>query len=112
MMRTKEHARTGRAVRLSGLVVVLGLAGGIPAGCADQPADNSGGKPMTSPAKPEIPPGAIKVGDDLYYVPLPDPVQGCPAYRQFSPTKLVTAAIYFRAGDGSFTLDRNRAVCD
>ncbi len=68
----------------------------------------------SKPAAPtrEVPPNAVKIADDLYMVPLDQPVEGCPAYRQFSTTKMVNQAIYYRARQGGFTFDRNEAVCD
>ena len=61
---------------------------------------------------PEVPAGAIEIGEDHYMVPLDQPVDGCPAYRAFSRTRMVAQAIYFRAADGRFVLDRQRADCD
>jgi hypothetical protein len=61
---------------------------------------------------PEVPAGAIEIGEDHYMVPLDRPVEGCPAYRAFSRTRRVVQAIYFRAADGRFVLDRAQADCD
>lgn len=71
----------------------------------------------SGPAKPEIPENAIPMGEDLYMVPLDRPLDGCPAFRAFSPTRMVLQAIFFRTKaefreeEGTFTLDRNKADC-
>jgi hypothetical protein len=59
----------------------------------------------------EIPPGAIAVGDDLYQVPIGEDEDGCPMFRLFSPTQMVVQAIFYRAPDGDFTMDRTEAAC-
>ncbi len=61
---------------------------------------------------PEVPAGAIEIGEDHYMVPLDQPVDGCPAYRAFSRNRMVAQAIYFRTADGRFVLDRQQADCD
>lgn len=92
--------------------MAIGAAGLLLAsGCADTGGDPAGGDLRSAPAQP-VPENAISVGDELYYVPLAEPVQGCRAYRQFSPTRAVTAAIYFRTADGRFVFDRNQAACN
>lgn len=99
-----------RASRLGTLISLLaGMLAGLVAGCIDRPADRFAN---ATPAPPPVPPNAIPAGDDIYYVPLPEPVQGCRAYRPFSQTRAVTAAIYFRTSDGRFVLDHTDAVCD
>ena len=106
--------RTSRRGRpIAGFVVAVGAAGLLLAsGCADTGGDPAGGSGLRSAPSQPVPDNAIAVSDELYYVPLAEPVQGCRAYRQFSPTRAVTAAIYFRTADGRFVLDRNQAVCD
>ena len=59
----------------------------------------------------KLPPGAIAVGEDLYMVPLAKPVGGCPAFRAFSPDKMVVQAIYFRTIEGRFVMSRQEAGC-
>lgn len=59
-----------------------------------------------------VPENAIEVGIDYYMVPLDERVQGCPAYRPFSPTLRVQQAIHYRTADGRFVRDRSQAVCD
>lgn len=58
-----------------------------------------------------VPAGAIVIGEDLYMVPLAEPVDGCPAYRAFSPTLRVAQVIYFRTIDKRFVADRSKADC-
>jgi hypothetical protein len=66
-----------------------------------------------APAPPvAIPNGAVRIGEDLYMAPLTAKIDGCPAFRQWSPTKLVTQAIYYRGKGGGFVLDRAQANCD
>ena len=73
-------------------------------------ASADGAGPTGSPS--EVPENAIRVRDQYYMVPLAEPVLGCQAYRAFSPTLRVSQAIYYRAADGRFVIDRNDAVCD
>jgi uncharacterized protein (DUF779 family) len=78
--------------------------------CADGGARDPSVSAETS--VPEtIPHGAVKVGDDLYMVPLDAQVDGCPAFRQWSPTDMVVQAVYYRGRAGGFVLDRAEAVC-
>ena len=70
-----------------------------------------GGAAAPESERPPVPADAIQIGEDLYMVPLAAPVDDCPAYRAFSPTKRVAQVIYFRAADGSFTADRSKADC-
>ena len=66
---------------------------------------------------PQVPENAIPIGEDIYVVPLNEPVDGCPAFRPFSPTAMVVQAIYYRTKaayrdrEGPFTIDRNKADC-
>ncbi len=66
---------------------------------------------MAEKQSPPVPEGAIKVGDDLYQVPVGTDAGGCMQYRMFSQTKAVVAAIFYRAPSGEFTMDRSRADC-
>lgn len=83
------------------MVVPLGL---LLLGCTERPVPTAG-------AGSAPPPGAIAVGDDVYMVPLDQPVEDCPAYRLYSPTKMVDQAIYYRDRQGGFTRDRGQAQC-
>ena len=60
---------------------------------------------------PPIPEGAIKIGDDIYQVPIGKDSDGCDTYRMFSQHKGVVAAIFYRAEDGTFTMDKSKVTC-
>lgn len=63
-----------------------------------------------SDAKP--PEGAVKISQDLYAVPLPQPDQdGCVLYRLWSAENMVTQAIHYRKANGDFTMNKNEATC-
>jgi hypothetical protein len=80
--------------------------------CAAPQSDAQGSFERAAPrAEAEVPSGAIKVGDQLYQVPIGADDDGCPRYRLYSPTKLVAQAIYYRDQAGGFTPDRRRAAC-
>ena len=36
---------------------------------------------------------------------------GCPWFRAFSPTKMVVQAMFYRAAEGGFVMDKSEAVC-
>ena len=59
----------------------------------------------------ELPVGAIAIGDDVYMVPAGADDAGCPWFRAFSPTKMVVQAMFYRAAEGGFTMDRTGAAC-
>ena len=109
-----------RTARLSGAaaVLVLGYAlGGALGGCtsphpsgAAQGTAGTGVAPGAVPAS-AIPAGAIKVGQDLYQVPIGRDADGCAMYRLYSPTRMVSQAISYRSRDGGFTIDRQEADC-
>jgi hypothetical protein len=82
------------------LIAILALGACVPDG---------GGSSGNSIAVPE---NAIQVGDQYYMVPLAEMVQGCRAYRPFSPTRRVQQAIHYRTADGRFVADRSQALCD
>lgn len=77
----------------------------LPTACADH-----GGEARETPAL-VIPADAIKVGDELYMLPLAAKVGDCPAFRPWSPTKMVVQAIHFRGRAGGFVMDRAQAAC-
>jgi hypothetical protein len=109
-----------RATRLrkavAGLVAgcwLSGLLGGctsLPPSGAAQGAAGTGAASGALPAT-EIPAGAIKVGQDLYQVPIGRDADGCAIYRLYSPTRMVSQAISYRSRDGGFTIDRQEADC-
>lgn len=59
-----------------------------------------------------VPDNAIQVDADYYMVPIDESVGGCTAYRPYSPTRRVVAAIHYRTSDGRFVIDPNEADCD
>ena len=63
---------------------------------------------------PDIPAGAVPIGESVYAVPLaaPDP-DGCQAYRLWSsdPERMVVMALHYRRADGTFTANREEADC-
>ena len=59
----------------------------------------------------EPPPGAIPTGEDLYMVAIGRDSDGCTQFKQWSRSRMVPAAIYFRKADGSFTLYKEAADC-
>jgi hypothetical protein len=91
----------GRCQAAVARLALLGWLGGCAAAAA----------PDTAPA-PQLPPGAIQVGRDLYQIPIGADADGCQQYRLYSPTLMVTAAISYRSRNGGFTIDRGAAVCD
>jgi hypothetical protein len=109
-----------RATRLSGAAVAFvlgyslcGALGGCtsphPSGAA-QGAAGTGAASGALPAS-EVPAGAVKVGQDLYRVPIGQDADGCAIYRLYSPTRMVSQAISYRSRDGGFTIDRQEADC-
>ncbi|MDA1133017.1 MAG: hypothetical protein O2905_07320 [Proteobacteria bacterium] len=54
------------------------------------------------------PDGAIATGDETYMVPVAGD-DACPMYRAWSATKMVAQVIYYRRGDGEFTMSREEA---
>ena len=63
------------------------------------------------PATGALPAGAVRVCPELYQVPVGADADGCPMYRLYSPTRLVSQAIAYRSRDGGFTADRRAAAC-
>ena len=94
--------------RWPGLALVVGIT--LP-GCATQApgaASTSGG---IAEEAAEVPPGAIRMGRELYQVPIGADDDGCMRYRLYSPTRLVAQVIYYRDRAGRFTTDRQQADC-
>ncbi|MCH8861295.1 MAG: hypothetical protein IID51_02135 [Proteobacteria bacterium] len=63
-----------------------------------------------------LPDGAIQTGMDSYMIPLEQrDADGCQGYRQYSPTHMVTMALYYRTaasnGTGGFTANKMQADC-
>ena len=84
--------------------IALTLALGACTMAMEQP----GGKSVMTE---EPPAGAIQVGDDYYMVPAGANAEGCARFRPWSGSNPVTAAIYYRKADGSFTLGKEESGC-
>lgn len=59
---------------------------------------------------PPVPADAIAVGENFYTVPAGSDADGCPRFRAFSQRQQVPDVMFYRAADGKFTADRQRAV--
>ena len=81
----------------------MALLACVLAGCAASPVVESGAE--------GLPEGAIPAGEDLYMVPTGVDETGCPWFRAFSPTKMVVQAMFYRAAEGGFVMDRTEAAC-
>ena len=88
-------------MRSLAIILALGMLGCGPAG-----SDSDAGVPSG------VPDNAIQVDADYYMVPIAESVGGCTAYRPFSPTRRVVAAIHYRTSDGRFVIDPSEADCD
>ena len=96
---------------LNWVVLALGCTIAVH-GCTARPPDADGISERATPrAQAALPPGAIKIDDQLYQVPIGADDDGCARYRLYSPTKVVAQAIYYRDPAGGFTPDRRRAAC-
>jgi hypothetical protein len=106
---TRVVAVTCSALRWPGLALVAGIA---LQGCGAQGsgAATISGDAADQPAA-ELPSGAVRIGEDLYQVPIGEDDHGCPRYRLYSPTRLVALVIYYRDRAGRFTTDRQQAAC-
>ena len=113
-MMVRHRPQPARLRQAAAGMVLLGSFGVWLGGCAMRAqADASvgpSGAGTAAPAGP--PPGAIRVGRDLYQVPIGADADGCQMYRLYSPTLLVTEAISYRSRAGGFTVDKRAAVCD
>ena len=88
----------------------IALAACLLAGCGASPGAEVP-SPSVEAGAVEVPADAIPIGDELYMVPAGVDGTGCPWFRAFSPTKMVVQAMFYRAADGSFTMERVEAVC-
>jgi hypothetical protein len=95
--------------RWSALALVVGIA---LQGCAAR-APDAASRPESGAdlAQAGAPPGAVRIGDQLYQMPIGADDDGCPRYRLYSPTRLVAQVIYYRDRAGGFTTDRRQAAC-
>jgi hypothetical protein len=93
--------------------IALGVAIGVLAqGCGSSQAPVTGAESARAEADaPDLPPGAIQVGEDLYQVPVGEDEEGCTMYRLHSQSLLVAQVISYRGAGGGFTTDRRQAEC-
>jgi hypothetical protein len=99
--------------RLLGLAGAAALALAI-AGCGGETAMSQATDKSAAPSVasyPQLPNGAIAVGDDVYMVPIGKDARGCTMYRVFSFTKAVAQAIHYRADDDRFVMNKDEAAC-
>ena len=99
------------------LTLVLGACTGVmkTMQSGDEPPSMTQG-PSGTPQEPpsmthEPPAGAVQVGEDYYMVPAGTDANECARFRPWSGSNIVTAAIYYRNADGSFTLNKEQAGC-
>jgi hypothetical protein len=127
MMSDDGRKRTARRrrTRLAGLILMVWCSGSLggcapptpPGAGAPAAADAAAASPAPAAQRPSreaadgLPAGAVEVGPELYQVPIGADADGCPIYRLYSPTKLVSQAIAYRSPDGGFTADRRAAAC-
>lgn len=103
----RRHAgRASGLLALAHLVVGCAATGPMPTALPD-PVDVAPGAPPLRAASPE----AVKVGEDLYQVPVGFDADGCLLYQLYSPSRTVTLAISYRSVNGGFTLKRASALC-
>ena len=98
-----------RAIHL--IVLVVAWVCGACAEKADGDWSRENAPENTPPTASVPPPGAIRVGDDYYMVPIATDDSGCLQYRGWSSSRPVPAAIYYRKPDGEFTLYRSDTGC-
>lgn len=58
-----------------------------------------------------MPPNSIKVGDDLYYIPIGKDDDGCMMYQAKSNTMMTLQAIIYQNGSGKFLMSKDRQRC-
>lgn len=75
------------------------------------PGDEPGMKEAPPEGAVGPPEGAIQVGEDYFMVPAGADANGCARFSPWSGSNPVTAAIYYRSADGSFTLSKEEAGC-
>lgn len=103
-------SRRRRAPAIS--LALFGITMALITGCAGAPGSDPGAPGSPGGAEPSLPAGAIRVGDDLYQVPIGADADGCPMFRLYSPNRMVTQAISYRHRDGGFTMDKRKAACE
>ena len=67
---------------------------------------------VSKPLPPGVPENAIHVKDDLYMVPIKPDNTGCMMYRVHSTKGGAVAAIFYRAADDTFVMDKSKSSCE
>jgi hypothetical protein len=104
-----RHPSKPLSIRHLAVLLVIGLL--AQACTAAVPAAGSTSGVAAAQETPHAPRGAIRVGEELYQIPIGADDDGCPRFRLYSPTKLVAQAIYYRDAAGGFTTNRQEAAC-
>ena len=107
---------------LKGLLLILSLSL-LLAGCNNNDSyarsnkdlslavDSEGSETLGHTLRKDIPKGAIKVKDDLYYVPIEKDDRGCMMYRAYSVNNATYAVIMYRDASGKFTSNSRLPHC-
>ena len=61
--------------------------------------------------KDQLPENAVKIEDDLYYIPIGRDEDNCLMYRAYSEKNAVLAAIIYRNKNKTFSLSKNKETC-
>ena len=64
-----------------------------------------------TPLKDKLPENAVKIEDDLYYIPIGRDEDNCLMYRAYSEKNAVLAAIIYRNKNKTFSLSKNKETC-
>lgn len=98
-----------------GLAMALGLL--TATGCSGNDTPERADRPDAPPppeatSEARLPEGAVKVGEDLYMIPVGVTEDG---YHQYTPhttapDRVVTTLIHYPDGEGGFTPDKDEAV--
>jgi len=66
---------------------------------------------MTKPLPPGVPENAVHVKNDLYMIPITKDNSSCMMYRAHSTKGSAVAAIFYRASDGAFVMEKTKSAC-
>jgi len=91
---------------MKSLIVVAGLVAIVALAACQK------GTTMTKQLPPGVPENAIHVKDDLYMIPIKNDNSGCMMYRAHSTKGAAVAAIFYRASDGAFVMDKAKSACN
>lgn len=59
----------------------------------------------------QLPENAVKIEDDLYYIPIGRDEDNCLMYRAYSKNNAVLASIIYRNKNKTFSLSKNKETC-